>query len=193
MIGDTGNKTQPWWVNDTSVNALGSAQSDLVLLPVAQTYLDNGGFVYRNDDGKLSTAIKDYTGTAAAESSWNTDTLSQTIPSDSAIGAFVVGRPYTSDDINTYILYQDENGVIQVVWQDGKTWNGPQTYDALSNAAMGTDIECLTQGAWNDANVAITKEQDMNRCFFQEKGSGRLKEVWFDGTDWKDQGYVPLD
>lgn len=194
MLGENpDNDTQPWWTNDTSVNALGSQQTDLVLLPVAQTFFDAGGFVYRSADGNLSVAMKDYTGGATASVSWKDGALSAKIPSDSAIGAFVVGRPYTPEDVNTYILYQDEKGVIQVVWQDGDHWQGPETFDALNDAEVGTDIECLTQGAADSVDVQVSREQDMNRCFFQEKGTGRLKEVWFNGDEWKAQGFVPLD
>jgi hypothetical protein len=194
MLGqNSANDSQPWWVNDTSVNALGSRQTDMVLLPVAQTYQDSGGFVYRAEDGKLAVAMKDYTGSATADASWNQGTLSASIPADSAIGAFVVGRPYTSESINTYILYQDDEGAIQVVWQDGDDWQGPKTYDALGNAEIGTDIECLTQAAWGSGPVPVSRDQDMNRCFFQERGTGKLKEVWFDGDEWKDEGYLPLD
>ncbi|KAI1873146.1 uncharacterized protein JN550_003399 [Neoarthrinium moseri] len=189
------NDSQPWWVNDTSMNVLGSKGTDLTLLPVAQTYAKNGGFIYRNQEGSVATAIKDYSddGSATANVAWKKGSLSAHIPVDSAIGAFAAGRPYTSDDINTYILYQDEKGEIQVVWQEGDEWQGPTTHDALSNAAVGTDIECLTQAAWDNAQVKVSREQDMNRCFFQEKGTGRLKEVWYDGSEWKDQGFVPLD
>lgn len=194
MLGqNTNNLTQPWWTNDTSVNTLGSQQTGLVLLPVAQTYIGGGGFTYRSTAGTLAVAMKDYTGNATASASWNEGTLSTPIPSDSAIGAFVVGRPYTPESVNTYILYQDNGGVVQVVWQDGDEWQGPDTSDALSDASIGTDIECLTQGAWDSGGVQISREQDMNRCFFQEKDTGRLKEVWFDGDRWRDQGFVPLD
>ncbi|KAI0137095.1 hypothetical protein BJ170DRAFT_677953 [Xylariales sp. AK1849] len=194
MLGQNGsNLTQPWWVNDTDLNVVGAKGTDLTLLPVAQTYLDDGGFIYRTDEGRLATAIKDYTGNATTDASWSRGFLSTPIPADSAIGAFVVGRPYTPEDVNTYILYQDDAGVIQVVWQDGDEWQGPETYDAFDNAETGTDIECLTQGASDSMHVQVSREQDMNRCFFQEKGTGRLKEVWFDGSDWKDEGFVPLD
>ncbi|KAK9421591.1 hypothetical protein SUNI508_05521 [Seiridium unicorne] len=187
------NDSQPWWVNDTSVNTLGSPRTDLALLPITQTSQNNGGFVYRSDDGKLGLTMKNYSGDAVTGVSWNEGTLSTSIPAESAIGAFVVGRPYTADSVNTYILYQDEQGVIQVVWQDGDDWQGPETYDALGNAEFGTDIECLTQAAWDQDHVQVSREQDMNRCFFQDRGTRRVKEVWFDGTEWKDEGFVPLD
>jgi hypothetical protein len=194
MLGENRtDESQPWWVNDTSVNTAATQRTDMVLLPVAQTFLDDGGFVYRTEDGKLAFTIKDYTGSAAANASWKEGSLSTAIPFGSSIGAFVVGRPYTSEAVNTYILYQDDDGVLQVVWQDGDDWQGPKTYNALGNAEIGTDIECLTQGSSASVGVQVSVQQDMNRCFFQERGTGRLKEVWFDGDQWKDEGYVPLD
>jgi hypothetical protein len=193
MLGMNGsNHSQPWWVNDTDLGVTGSARTGLTLLPVAQTFANDGGFVYRGVDGKLATAIKDYTGEAATNVSWTKATSPSTaIPADAAIAAFTVGRSYTEEDIDTYVMYQDEEGTIQVVWQDGgDSWSGPKTYDALGNAASGTDIACLTEGV--GGAVKLSKEQDMNLCFFQEKETGRLKEVWFDGENWQDKGFVPL-
>ncbi|KAH8196427.1 hypothetical protein TruAng_009414 [Truncatella angustata] len=197
MIGNGSDESRWYWENDTSVHVAGSPRSGLVLLPVAQTYWEDAGFVYRDGSGRLAVAIRDYDfrGNATSAYSWTKGALSApVIPAGSAIGAFAVGRPYTPEDLNTYILYQDDDGVIQVVWQDGDDgWRGPETYDALDGAEVGTDIKCLTQGSWDAVSVQVGRGQDMNRCFFQEKGTRRLKEVWFDGNEWRDQGFVPLD
>lgn len=80
---------------------------------------------------------------------------------------------------------------MQVVWQnDSSGWQGPETYPALSGADKGTDIVCVTQAAWDDANVAISSATDMNRCYFQSEY--KVKEVLFDGKDWKDLGFLPI-
>ncbi|KAF7538341.1 hypothetical protein G7054_g2945 [Neopestalotiopsis clavispora] len=199
MLGqNASNPSQKFWENDTVADAADAYTPDagLVLLPVAQKFQENGGFVYRKSGGGLGLAMKDYDdGKSLTDVSWTSGTISSVddMREDSAVGAFVVGRPYTTSDINTYILYQDSSDVIQVVWQDGDGWNGPETYDALKDAEPGTDIECLTQGAWEGIGVQVSRSQDMNRCFFQEKDTGRLREVWFNGTDWRNEGYVPLD
>ncbi|ETS86498.1 hypothetical protein PFICI_00326 [Pestalotiopsis fici W106-1] len=200
MLGKNGSDaSQPWWENDTVADAADAYSPDagFVLLPVAQKFQENAGFAYRKTTGGgLGLAMKDYDGgDTLTDVSWTRGTTPSAdgIAAGSAVGGFVVGRQYTQSDINTYILYQDTDGVIQVVWQDGDGWRGPQTYDALNDAEPGTDIECLTQGAWEGTGVQVSVEQDMNRCFFQEKGTGRLREVWFNGTDWRNEGYVPLD
>jgi hypothetical protein len=118
--------------------------------------------------------------------------LSMTVPSSSAIGGFAVGRPNNSENMtNTYLLYQDDSGTIQVVWQDDTTgWKGPSTYDAFDGADNGTDITCLTPAAWNAANVTVTSNQNMNRCYFQVQN--QVREVYFDGSNWNDEGYLPI-
>lgn len=195
MLGmDGSNPSAPWWINDTNMDAVGSRGTGMVALPVGQRYLNAGGFVYRNSDGKLASRIRDAQYSSNAAASWTKATLSTEIPADSPIAAFVVGRPFNNaNQINTYVLYQDAEGVIRVVWQDDDSgWKGPETQDVFADAEMGTDIACLTPGAWDAASITISREQDMNRCFFQEKTTGRVKEVWFDGTRWNNEGYVPL-
>jgi len=82
--------------------------------------------------------------------------------------------------------------VLQVVWQnDASGWQGPQTFPALADADKGTDIACLIQATWDYTGIALSAATDMNRCYFQS--DGKVKEVWFDGKDWKDLGYLPLE
>lgn len=115
--------------------------------------------------------------------------LNAQIPAESAIGAFTYGRK--DNLVNTYILYQDTDGILQVRWQsDTSGWMGPQTYPALADADMGTDITCLTQPAWDETKVTLSSATDMNRCYFQS--GGKVKEVRFDGGDWKDLGFIPM-
>ncbi|KAI0898597.1 hypothetical protein F4806DRAFT_458932 [Annulohypoxylon nitens] len=193
MIGQNAtNKSAPWWINSTDWNGNVKATNGggIVTLPIAQNYSD-AGIVYRSNEGMLSIKIHDESAESSEGVSWRKGALSKEIPADSPIGAFAVGRPYDSNNqINTYILYQDNNGVIQVVWQDGDSWQGPETYDALGSANNGTDIACLTSGADEAANVGISKDQDMNRCYYQTELG--VKEVWFDGSDWHDEGILPI-
>jgi hypothetical protein len=188
------NLSAPYWVNDTDQNIGGTRGTGLTMLPVKQQFQYNVGFISQSTNGKLATAMKDYSGNATLGASWTTGSLSSTsanVPAGAAMSAFAVGRPYTKEDIDTFILYQDAAGLLQVVWQNGTDWSGPQTFDALANPANGTDIACLTQAAWGSAQVS--REQNMNRCFFQERDTRRVKEVWYDGSNWQDDGYVPLD
>ncbi|KAI4592438.1 hypothetical protein KJ359_011249 [Pestalotiopsis sp. 9143b] len=199
----TNSSSDQSWETETVANAADAAASaEYVLLPVAQEVQENAGFVYRTAGGDLGLAMKDYAGgDTLTDVSWTRGALSSAggggggAAPGSAVGAFVVGRPYTANDINTYVLYQSDetSGDIQVVWQDGDGWRGPESYDALKGAEPGSDIECLTQGAWAGVGMPVSRAQDMNRCFFQEKDTGKLREVWFDGTDWRNEGYVPLE
>ncbi|KAK6948285.1 hypothetical protein Daesc_010050 [Daldinia eschscholtzii] len=194
LVGqNTNNLSAPWWVNDTNWNIKASKGGAMVVLPIAQTYHNAGGIIYRSNEGMLSLKIRDGLEPSNDEVAWRKGALSKKIPADTSIGAFSVGRPYDiNNQVNTYILYQDEDETIQVVWQDDdKGWKGPETYDALKGAAKGADIACLTPGAYDPANIGISREQNMNRCFFQV-GDGKVKEVWFNGDDWISVGIVPL-
>ncbi|KAH8675545.1 hypothetical protein BX600DRAFT_507775 [Xylariales sp. PMI_506] len=208
MLGASStNTSQPWWINDTSQSLTGSMGTGLAMLPLAQHYESSVGLIYRAAaNGSLATATRIYNitgGTAYDDGLWDGTSapkLAVDVPAASAIGALSVGRQYTTLDLNTYILYQDESASLQVVWQDGgngssgsnNTWQGPETYDALNDAEPGTDIACVTQGAWGIPEILVSSEQDMNRCFFQERDTRRVKEVWYNGTDWNFVGYVPL-
>ena len=88
-------------------------------------------------------------------------------------------------------MYQDDDDVLQYVWQnDSSAWQGPTSDDALGSADKGTDIVCLTEQAWDDKKVALKNQTDMNRCFFQR--GEVLWQVLYDGKVWQDLGPVPL-
>lgn len=188
-----------YYVNDTNLTAeAAAAGTPLVALPVTQAFEDAAGFVYRGADGRVRTGVRTYGAGPAQEPAWEQGAaLAAPVPAGAALAAFAVGQPYSADRLNTYVLYQDAAGVLQVLWQDGDGddeaggWQGPRTYAALADAAPGTDIACVTQGG--GPGSAVQKAQDMNRCFFQERDTGRLKEVWFDGAEWKAVGFVPVD
>ncbi|KAI6093477.1 hypothetical protein F4821DRAFT_220702 [Hypoxylon rubiginosum] len=193
MLGqNSSNLSAPWWVNDTDWSVEASKGGGMVVLPVAQKYLHAGGIVYRAAEGTLSIKIRDESVASNEGVAWRKGALSKEIPAGASIGAFSVGRPYDNNNqVNTYILYQEDDGTIQVVWQDDDTgWKGPQTYDALDGAKKGTDIVCLTPGAYDSASVEVSREQDMNRCFFLTTNT-TVKEVWYNGTSWNDVGVVP--
>ncbi|KAK8050216.1 hypothetical protein PG994_011946 [Apiospora phragmitis] len=204
MLGqNVANLSAPWWVNETSINAVGIKNTPVVMLPLAQKYIDAAGFIYRDaQSGRFAAGTNDKIQSGGDIRSdnlpWNqgAKALGQlpAIPAGSPLAGFAVGRAYDASKMDTYVLYLDDRDTVQVVWQDDDAagWKGPRTYDALGGAEPGTDITCATQGAWDQSGIDVSKEQNLNRCFFQEKGTGRLKEVWFDGKDWKKIGYVPL-
>ena len=91
--------------------------------------------------------------------------------------------------MNTYILWQDTSGNIQVSWQDDDSgWKGPVKFDALAGADNGTAITCLTTSAWPASQLQA--KWDMSRCYFQINGA--IREVLFNGSDWIEKGNVPL-
>jgi hypothetical protein len=120
------------------------------------------------------------------------DVLSVSIPENTAIGAFAVARSdSSSNQTNTYALYQDDDATIQVVWEsDASGWQGPSTYSAFDGADNGTDIACLTAAAWDGSGVELSTDQDMNRCYFQV--GGQVREVYYDGSNWNVEGYLPI-
>ncbi|EOO00285.1 hypothetical protein UCRPA7_4200 [Phaeoacremonium minimum UCRPA7] len=179
------------WSNSTFDGVKGTAGTGLALIPAAVKYLDGGAFVYRNEEGKMSIFLASQDGDVPSTWAWSYGAeLAAAIPKESAIGAFVYGRE--ADLINTYTLYQDRSGTLQVIWQNDTSsgWQGPKTYDALAGADNGTDITCVTQTAWDEQGVNISSTTDMNRCYFQSEG--KVKEVRFDGLNWLDLGFLPI-
>jgi hypothetical protein len=116
--------------------------------------------------------------------------LSVSIPAGASIGAFAVPRPLdTSGKINTYVLWQEASGNVQMTWEDdGSGWKGPSTPDAFRGADNGTSIACLTPSAWPPSG--LEPKWDLARCYFQSNGV--LREVQFDGSAWRVVGDVPL-
>lgn len=207
--------------NYTLGDAVGSSGSGMVLVSAATKFFQSGAFLYRNSAGYLSTYVGSTNGTLHDDWAWAQGTQpnlrwrapfslghpsyegdadgdiligkplsGKSIPADTSIAAFVYSRG--GNLVNTYSLYQDEDGVLQVIWQDDESgWKGPQTYDALAGADTGTNIACVTQAAWDQNKVTISTATDMNRCYFQS--GGKVKEVWFDGKNWNDLGFLPID
>ncbi|KAK8097474.1 hypothetical protein PG984_016613 [Apiospora sp. TS-2023a] len=122
-----------------------------------------------------------------------------TIPPDSPLAAFTVARSTSQSNdpnsyVNTYILYVDAQGAVNIIWQNDQSgWQGPRQYAAFQGADQGTDLACLTPAAWDGSGVEVSSSYDMSRCYFQAGGAGQVREVQFDGTDWKDLGYLPIE
>ncbi|KAK3935502.1 hypothetical protein QBC46DRAFT_271645, partial [Diplogelasinospora grovesii] len=171
-----------WHINDLTLAAYSG--SSLAEVPFHSTYPDGGNSLfYQGADGKLVQAVGNYT------AGWASGNLSIAIPLGTSIGAFAVSNKRKGPNLDTYVLYQAQNGTIEVMWQDDETgWKGPSAPDALQSADNGTSIACLTPMAWEGTTIQ-QGFVNMSRCYFQ--GSGKLKEVWFDGTDWNVVGDIP--
>jgi hypothetical protein len=101
----------------------------------------------------------------------------------------VVLNKRKAPNLDTYVLYQDATGDIQVMFQNDETgWKGPTSPAAFQGADNGTSIACLTPMAWPGTPLQQGAVQTC-RCYFQSSGS--IKEVWFDGTGWQAMGGVP--
>ncbi|KAK8084122.1 hypothetical protein PG996_002903 [Apiospora saccharicola] len=206
---DVGGKlrwTRYWgpknWVSNTDIDITASPGSGLVVIPAAAKYKDAGGLVYRRGDGKpynyLADRMGNNTGFAWASGDIANNLNGLTIPPDSPLAAFSVARSSQSNDsdayVNTYILYADTKGAVNMIWQNDQSgWQGPKQYAAFDGADDGTDITCLTPAAWDGSGVEVSSSYDTSRCYFQAGGAGQVREVQFDGTDWKDLGYLPIE
>ncbi|KAK6863522.1 hypothetical protein PG995_000050 [Apiospora arundinis] len=196
-------KDHPFWESSTDIDINGSPGAGLVVIPAASKYLDAGGFVYRRGDGKVYNYLADRKGNTTGFA-WGSGDLANnlnglTIPQESPLAAFTVARSGSSGNnpqnlVNTYILYVGPKGAINMLWQDDNSgWQGPRTFpEAFDGADAGTDITCLTPASWDATNVRIQSSYDMSRCYFQA-GGGRVREVQFDGSNWKNLGYLPID
>lgn len=206
--------TDRWYDSDVTIRA--PAGSPFVAVPALASYVDAGAFIYRRSGGDLYNYFADRYG-ANDGTSWAngmplsvffqmpfpmmspTDRNHQgdlsrfSIPDTSALGAFVTARTDTTgdDNINTHIVYQDDTGALQMVWQNSASdWQGPKTFNAFQGADKGTDIACITAAAWNSSDVHITSSYDVSRCYFQVKG--QVRETHWNGNDWNDLGFLPI-
>lgn len=191
-------------LTENSSAVLGSLHTDMVVLPMNAWLYQNtnltltAGFFYRAPDSTLAFSLGEPTVPGTNDSSllkWNTTDggfPNVSLPDWSAIGGFAVARTIYAMEVDTHLLYQDGNGTIQVLsQQDAKPWKGPETFDAFNGADMGTSIACLTMGAYNrddTMHTSLSTSPETNRCYFQSEG--RLKEVWYDGSEWRDCGAV---
>ncbi|KAK6852208.1 hypothetical protein PG995_012333 [Apiospora arundinis] len=179
-------------------NTLGSPRTSFVVLPVSSWWdiyvgLTLGaGFFYRNQEGLLAYQLAATTFvTAPTLMQWNrTEFPRVELGESAAISGFAFATE-TGDKVETYVLYQDGAGDIQMVWQThNKPWQGPSTFEPLRGADKDTDIACLTRGAYSrpGLSIALSPSLTANLCYFQSQG--KLKEVWYDGSNWFDCGFV---
>ena len=145
--------------------------------------LDRWNMVFQQSDGVMVNSVGNQT------IDYTPGNLKQPIPRGAAIGGFAVPRASDPTQFNSYVLSQADSGEIQMTWTtDGTNWQGPKGFSALKKADKDTNIACLTPSSWPTTN--LLPQFDMARCYFQVRGV--LREVIYDGKDWKDLGAIPM-
>ncbi|KAF2474827.1 uncharacterized protein BDR25DRAFT_112349 [Lindgomyces ingoldianus] len=159
----------------------------LALVPLTNN-LSSTALFYRQEDGSYVNYKEDG---GQASVIWRNRAFSGLVPADSSLAAFSTTRPgKTVSSLNTYLLWQDKNGTMQVSWSDtDEGWKGPVTHPAFDGADKNTAITCLTGLTF--PNFPLPVGSELSRCYFQARGS--VREVSFNGTSWDTVGNVPID
>lgn len=110
------------------------------------------------------------------------------------MASFATRRDGSSEDesLNVYLLWQDLNGTIQMSWTDGgdgSQWKGPITQPAFAGADKDAALSCMTGPTFK--NFPLGTGHELCRCYFQT-GLG-LREISFDGAEWRIVGVIPID
>jgi hypothetical protein len=143
--------------------------------------------IYRGTDGRLMAFDRDADGTQVSSSG----ALPATPEGGSSIGGFAVTRPGSSGKLNSYILYQSDDGIIRFMYQnDDAGWNGPFFDPVFDGADNPTKIACCTGAAMGDPAIPLSSTSSLSYCFFQ--AGRKLKHVHFDGSRWTDKGFVAI-
>ncbi|ORY15318.1 hypothetical protein BCR34DRAFT_183877 [Clohesyomyces aquaticus] len=174
--------TTDCWNNvKLDITAHGSSNS-LAVVPMGRRVF--GLFLYyqRQDEELVNYVWQDATGVWLGEREF-----AQPIPPSAPIAVLATPTSSTRPTLNFYVLWQDAHGIIQVSWKEDSSWNPPRTFPALNNARNGTQMACLTPYSWYDDAMEFGPE--LSRCFFVN-GDGRLKQVQYGATAWKDMGVV---
>lgn len=165
----------------------------LATLPM-QNSLSSTGLFYQEKDGRYANYISDR---ERHESTiWVNPAFSDRIPRNSSIAAFSTTRSTDPDknaddkSLNTYLLWQDLDGTIQMSWSDSdEGWKGPITHPAFAGADNNTALACLTGLSYPGFPLAPGTE--LSRCYFQTGPA--IREVSFDGNSWDIVGNVPIE
>jgi len=171
------------WFNRT-LNQTVYDGANIVVVPALQNLREMNILYQRSDQKLMSLGRNSTTGDLSTPLPFSID-----LPATASFAALTVARP-SSDNIalNTYILYQDSVGTINVVWNDDtSSWKGPATFPAFDNADNGTSIACLTQPSFF-TDTPLQSNTPISRCYFQANGT--LREVRLDGSDWEIVGDV---
>ncbi|KAH0490997.1 hypothetical protein TgHK011_002443 [Trichoderma gracile] len=155
-------------------------------IPYSVNAAGSGGerIVYQRDDEKLLVAERN-----SLTEELSMDAPAFAIPADAPMGAFAVPRESNNPDgsMNTYILWQDDKGALQMTWEDDSTgWRTSTTPASLGSPDNGTDISCLTPTIWSA--TSLQSDYGMARCYYLV--DGQIREVHYDGSNWSVIGNV---
>ncbi|OTA08629.1 hypothetical protein A9Z42_0003280 [Trichoderma parareesei] len=158
-------------------------------IPYGVDTAGSGGerIIYQRDDQKLLVAER-----ANLTDELSTDAPPFAIPANAPMGAFTVPRDSNAPHgaMNTYIIWQDDTGALQMTWVDDSTgWRTSSTPASLGRPDNGTDISCLTPTIWSV--TSLQSDYGMARCYCLV--DGHIREVHYDGSNWSVIGNVQLD
>lgn len=158
-------------------------------------YREEGGKVlnYKEDNGQASEiwANRKCSGLGfrhCSVDSQTTEAFSDLIPPNSTVAAFSTTRPDSDSALNTYLLWQDVKGTVQMSWTNSdQGWSGPITHPAFVGADNNTALTCLTGLTF--PGFPLPAGTELSRCYFQ--AGAAVREVSFDGTSWDVVSNVP--
>lgn len=170
--------------------ALGTS---LLAIPRTKSHLGNELrlFFRRETDGQIAVFERSPDFTAVYDTDDEPALPFGTVGENSNIAGFTTARSAGTSDLNTMILLQDvSSGDITYTWTgDSSGWQNTAT-DSVFEGADAGGLACLTAATtWDGYGVkALEVSNDMNKCYFLV--DGRIKEVWWDGSSWTDNGFI---
>lgn len=172
-----------------------SPSSGTPLLAVPRTKSHTGNelrlFFRRETDGQIAVFERSPDFIAAYDTDSEPALPFGTVGENSNIAGFTTARSTGTGDLNTMILLQDvPSGDITYTWAGNSSgWQDTATDDVFEGADAG-GLACLTAATtWDGYGVKpLEVSDDMNKCFFAV--DGRIKEVWWDGSSWTENGFI---
>lgn len=180
--------------NYTDLQALPiSPSSGTPLLAVPRTKSHSGNelrlFFRRETDGQIAVFERSPDFTPAYDTDSEPALPFGTVGEESNIAGFTTARSAGTSDLNTMILLQDvPSGDVTYTWaSDSSGWRNTAT-DSVFEGADAGGLSCLTAATTWDGYGVKPLEVSMNKCYFVVEG--RIKEVWWDGSSWTDNGFI---
>jgi hypothetical protein len=189
------NETIPSFVGPLTVGPSSILGSPLLVLPLGPNHSASRRgaasssirIIYRGLDRRLMAYDREADGSQVNTSG----PLPAATGNSQSMGGFSVTRVGSSSKLNTYVLYQDEDGVIRYVYQDDDSgWKGPITDDAFNGADNPTKIACCTGASMADPAIPLSSSSSLSYCFFQV--GRKLRYVHYDGSRWIVKGFVAI-
>lgn len=172
-----------------------SPASGTPLLAIPRTKSHSGNelrlFFRRDMDGQIAVFERYPNFTAVYDTDGEPVLPFGTANERSNLAGFTVAGYADTDELNTMILMQDvSSGNITYTWiGDASGWQDSTTDDVFHGAGVG-GMSCVTAATtWAGYGVKpLEVSNDMNKCYFLV--NGRIKEVWWDGSSWTDNGFI---